>query len=324
MITYRKATTEDVRPALDFAYRVFMDLEATEIEPDALKRFEFEKDRLLQLWESGTNSMYVAADDGKIVGVMTEKGDNGQIDMLFVDRIYRRRGIATALMDHMVCDLKLRGLNRITVFSSPDELPFYQHYGFKPTGEEQRSGGLKFTQMMYIPNEIWDVLDEYGVKTGRYHERGRRMAVGDYHLIVHVWKHNGKGEWLIDRRTKRASDDIWGDTWETTGGCAVAGEDSLIAALRETKEELGIELDSAKGVLFRQFARQGESGHTYLLDVWVFEHNCVIEDVRFQASETCEAMWATPETIRKLMHDHAFYGIDVDLYFDDMAQRFAN
>ena len=36
--------------------------------------------------------------------------------------------------------------------------------------------------MTYKPNGIWDVLDEHGNKTGRYTERGRKMATGDYHL----------------------------------------------------------------------------------------------------------------------------------------------
>ena len=40
------------------------------------------------------------------------------------------------------------------------------------------------------------------------------------------------------------------EKWETTGGSALAGDDSLTAALRETKEELGIDLDPQKGVLF--------------------------------------------------------------------------
>ena len=62
------------------------------------------------------------------------------------------------------------------------------------------------------------------------------MANGDYHIIVHVWKRNGKGEWLIDKRADRGSD-IDG-FWETTGGAAIAGDDSLAAALRETKEEM--------------------------------------------------------------------------------------
>ncbi|MCL2249565.1 MAG: phosphotransferase, partial [Oscillospiraceae bacterium] len=49
--------------------------------------------------------------------------------------------------------------------------------------------------------EVWDILDKDGNKTGRFHERGKPMATGDYHVVVHVWNHNGRGEWLIDKRS---------------------------------------------------------------------------------------------------------------------------
>ena len=75
------------------------------------------------------------------------------------------------------------------------------------------------------------------------------MATGDYHLVIHVWKHNGRGEWLINPRDLNRSTSIDGK-WETTGGAAVAGDDSLSTALRETKEELGIDIYQIRGHYF--------------------------------------------------------------------------
>ena len=49
-------------------------------------------------------------------------------------------------------------------------------------------------------NELWDILDVNGGKTGRIIERGQAMDDGEYHLAVHVWIHNRKGEWLISNR----------------------------------------------------------------------------------------------------------------------------
>jgi aminoglycoside phosphotransferase (APT) family kinase protein/8-oxo-dGTP pyrophosphatase MutT (NUDIX family) len=162
--------------------------------------------------------------------------------------------------------------------------------------------------------EIWDVLDANGNKTGRYHERGKPMAAGDYHLAVHAWKHNGRGEWLIDKRTPEK-----GGKWETTGGAAIAGDDSLTTALRETKEELGLDLDPAKGTLFRRTTNRFSDGHSCLIDDWVFEHDCTIEDISFNENETCEAMWATAGQIRELMEKGEF--LSICPYFDEMAER---
>lgn len=98
--------------------------------------------------------------------------------------------------------------------------------------------------------EVWDIYDINRNKTERFHERGKPLTDGDFHLVVHVWKYNSAGEWLIDKRTPRYENDDLGGKWETTGGAAVTGDDSLTAALREAKEELGIDLDPNDGELF--------------------------------------------------------------------------
>lgn len=135
-----------------------------------------------------------------------------------------------------------------------------------------------------------------------------------------MWKHNGRGEWLIDRRAPKRGTSIDGK-WETTGGAAVAGDDSLTAALRETKEELAIDLDPNKGMLFHRIARHGDDGHTWFQDAWVFEVDIPIEAVRFQEGETCDAMWVTADKIREMMAAGEFLSEGFYPYFDEMMER---
>jgi 8-oxo-dGTP pyrophosphatase MutT (NUDIX family)/GNAT superfamily N-acetyltransferase len=322
MITYRKAKPEDVHSALDLALRVFMEYEAPLYEPQAVESLQADitlKKSKAHIYTIGNRPLFVAMDGEYVVG-MIDARESGHIQSMYVDGAYHRKGIATVLMSHMVCELKLRGFNRITVDSSPNGLPFYKHFGFVPTDNEQKRDGFILTPMAYEPNEIWDVYDINRNKTGRYAERGRKMAAGDYHLVVHVWKHNGKGEWLIDKRAPARGTSIDGK-WETTGGSALAGDDSLTAALRETKEELGIDLDPQKGVLFHTTTRHGNDGHTWLQDAWVFEHNCPIEDVRFQEGETCDAMWASPDKIREMMAAGEFLSEWFYPYFEEMVEK---
>ncbi|MDD4496058.1 MAG: GNAT family N-acetyltransferase [Eubacteriales bacterium] len=322
---YRKAKPEDVRPALDLALDVFMEFDAPDYGPEHTERMRLSIEDRINNFDDyllDERLMFVALDHIKVVGVIETYGNSYQknrIGLMFVNSNYQRQGIATELMNLAICELKMSGYDKIALNSSPHGLPFYTHYGFTPVVTEKNINTPWKTPMEYIPKEIWDVLDKDGNKTGRYHERARPMATEDYHLAVHVWKYNGKGKWLLDKRAYRTPDDIGGGKWETTGGAAIAGEDSLTAALRETKEELGIELDPAKGKLFRQFANHVSDEHRCLIDVWVFEHDCAIKELHFQTRETCGAMWATADQIRELIRNNEFFS-EARSYFDEMTE----
>ena len=127
------------------------------------------------------------------------------------------------------------------------------------------------------------------------------MHDGEYQLAVHVWIHNRKGEWLISKRSpdKNSSPNIW----EACTGAAVAGEDSLTTALREAKEELGLTLDPGKGRLYTTVIHENmhPPGGSCMADVWIFSHDCPIENVILQPGETCDARWENAETIRAMI-----------------------
>lgn len=90
---------------------------------------------------------------------------------------------------------------------------------------------------MRMATEIWDLYDAQGNRTGRTMRRNDPIPAGLYHLGVHIWPINSKGEFLIQQR---ASTVQWKPgMWSVTGGCAISGEDDLQAALRELSEELG-------------------------------------------------------------------------------------
>ena len=166
--------------------------------------------------------------------------------------------------------------------------------------------------------ELLDIYDINRTKTGRLHERGKPLAKGDYNLIVNVWKYNSKGEWLIDKRTARYGNHMDGK-WETTGGAAIAGDDSLAAALRETKEELGIDLDPEKGILYLSEAPKPELGHLAFMDIWVFEYDEPIEKIAYDEREVCDAMWASVDKIREMIANGEFLDYS---YFDGMIKHF--
>lgn len=47
----------------------------------------------------------------------------------------------------------------------------------------------------YVPDaEIWDLYDENRELLGKDHVRGEQLPIDGYHLVVHVWIRNSKGE----------------------------------------------------------------------------------------------------------------------------------
>ncbi|MBL4933621.1 NUDIX domain-containing protein [Clostridium sp. YIM B02565] len=143
--------------------------------------------------------------------------------------------------------------------------------------------------------ELLDALDENGEKTGRLVKRGDVMEKDEYHLLVHVWIKNSKGDYLI---SKRAPNKKYPNMWETTVGAVVTGEESLVAALREVKEELGITLSPSKGkYLFR--IKRDSPEHMDFIDVWLFNHEIDIRGVTCQPEEVCGVKWATDGEIKE-------------------------
>lgn len=164
--------------------------------------------------------------------------------------------------------------------------------------------------------ELWDVLDERGNRTGRTVERGQPMSQDEYHLVVHVWVVNSKGEYLISRRTPNKS---FPGMWEASGGSALAGEDSLTAAIREVREELGIDLDPRNGMVFRRYRRQHYDFPDFV-DVWLFRQEARLDDVALQPGETDGAMLATRAQIDTMIDEGRFVGRDVFFYIDDLFE----
>ena len=140
--------------------------------------------------------------------------------------------------------------------------------------------------------EIWDLYDENRNRTGETAVRGEAMPEGGYHLSVYVWIRNDEGKYLMTQRSEEKTHPL---KWECVGGCALKGEDSLSAALREVAEETGIVLRGESGELLDTKVRGCE-----LLDVWLFANNGDADLSRALTKEVAQARWMTKEEIEVL------------------------
>ena len=79
---------------------------------------------------------YVAEEDGSVVGFATwaEAGGTVELEDLFVDPGWRRRGIATALVSRIVDVLRARGVQCLEVTANPHAQEFYNAAGFIDSG----------------------------------------------------------------------------------------------------------------------------------------------------------------------------------------------
>lgn len=155
--------------------------------------------------------------------------------------------------------------------------------------------------------EIWDLYDANGRKTGRTMVRGEEVPAGLYHLGVHIWPVNAKGEFLVQKRAMTVQ---WKPgLWAVTGGSAVAGEDALTAAHRELREELGIEAGADE---LRQIAcmrRTNSFCHVFMIRLDV-----PAADFTLQKEEVSAVRWCSAEALMRMVSDNQFYNYG-DAYF---------
>jgi ribosomal protein S18 acetylase RimI-like enzyme len=78
----------------------------------------------------------VAEQDGTVVGFATWAEADGTTDLedLFVDPDYRRRGIASELVRRIAEVLRARGVQRLEVTANPHAMEFYRSAGFTDCG----------------------------------------------------------------------------------------------------------------------------------------------------------------------------------------------
>ncbi len=147
--------------------------------------------------------------------------------------------------------------------------------------------------------EMLDVYDINGNKTGEIVERYHHQKDGAYYLCIHAYIVTRDNKYIIQRRsmTKKYFPGIW----DITCGAADSGEDSYTAALREVKEELGLDLEGCRYTL------AGRNIFSDCLnDIYFFYSDYTVDDCVLDSDEVMEVRAIDFNELMELINNSPF------------------
>ncbi|MCL1996463.1 MAG: NUDIX domain-containing protein [Defluviitaleaceae bacterium] len=109
--------------------------------------------------------------------------------------------------------------------------------------------------------------------------------------------------------------------WSAPGGCAISGESSLVATVREVKEEVGIHLNPKNGELFCSYRADSA-----FFDHWLFKEEYDIACAVLQESESMDVKSASWDEIARMKENGSFmgkrhFGVNFDAF--DLLKSYA-
>ena len=140
--------------------------------------------------------------------------------------------------------------------------------------------------------EYFDLYTADRRRIGRKIQRGAPIPHGEYHIVVQIMSVNSRGEILL---TQRVPEKTSGGRWECSGGCAVSGETSREAAVRELFEETGIRAYTTEISL--EWSLVTDSMRR---DFYIVHKNVGLDRLVLQSTEVCAAKWVSFDRLTEM------------------------
>lgn len=135
--------------------------------------------------------------------------------------------------------------------------------------------------------EIWDAYKQDGTLAGCDLIRGEAIPKGLFHLVSEIIVKHKDGMYLLMQRDWKKPN-FPGLYEATAGGSALKGEEAYDAAVRELKEETGIEANE-----LMQIYKCTSKDTIYY--GYICETDCDKESIAFQEGETISYLWLNKE-----------------------------
>lgn len=140
-----------------------------------------------------------------------------------------------------------------------------------------------------------------------YKKERKELDAGEYRLSCFIWVINDNDKILLQQRP--ANTKKMPNMWGTTAGGVLSGETSLEGALRELKEELGI--DAIKEEL--EFIGSNKRINDYV-EVWLCKKNVNINELKLELTEVQDVKWFSIAEFETMLNNGAGINSGYDIF----------
>jgi isopentenyldiphosphate isomerase len=172
-----------------------------------------------------------------------------------------------------------------------------------------------------MTEEQIDVVDTKMRPTGQSMGKNEVHKRELWHRGAHVWVYNSKGQILLQLRhpDKKA----YPNTWDVSAaGHLSAGDDPVQGGIRETKEEIGLDIVEEEMDFVGVHAENiVVNDHNHKSFNWTFlvHRDVDIKDLVLQPDETAEVKWVTPDELEQDVREHPERYAPRERYVYDIA-----
>ncbi len=169
--------------------------------------------------------------------------------------------------------------------------------------------------------EKWDLYDKNRKYRGVSKRRDEKFLPGDYHIVVHICIFDSNKRMLIQKRNSNKKD--WPNLWDlSVAGSAQHKEDSSTCAMREIKEEIGLDVDlSDERPYITIHFKYGFD------DYYILKKDLDVDGLLLQKDEVDSIKWADKDEILRLLDEGSFVPYQkslIQLLFDMIKIRGAH
>lgn len=151
-----------------------------------------------------------------------------------------------------------------------------------------------------------EMLDVFDVKGNFLGVQPRNCChgqnVGFYHKHVWIWIVNSEGKILLQKRAKTKKNNP-GKYDMPSAGHVATGESYLSACVRETSEELGVNVNENDFELLKEFIKQKSWG---FVRVYLLRKDIDVEKIDLQIEEVESVEWVSYDEFVKLLFSDKF------------------